>query len=202
MLKMQDEPFPFVVSGPSGVGKTVICRRLLSLNPEMSRVITVTTRPTRQGEQGGVDYHFVKTDEFERMRRENLLLEWADVHDAQYGTPREPVETYLGEGQIPLLNVDVQGALAIRREIPRSLLVFVLPPSEEALRSRLEKRGTDDAETIRRRLKRAREEVKLAPKYDYIVVNDVLDRCVEEVQHVYRAELLRPDRCLPPDSSP
>jgi guanylate kinase len=201
MLKLRARPFPFVISGPSGVGKTVICRGLLERNREMCRVITVTTRPRRKGEKPEVDYHFVNKQKFEEMKKEGDLLEWAEVHDAGYGTPRREVEGYLGEGRIPLLNVDVQGALAIREQIRDSVLVFVLPPDEETIRTRLEKRGTDDAETIRRRLIRAREEMKVAPQYDYIVVNDKLDRCIAQIDCIYQAELLKPHRCLEPGAS-
>lgn len=202
MLKVQSKSFPLVISGPSGVGKTVICRRLLDINPEMSRVITVTTRSPRAGETHKLDYYFVDKARFDKMRENGALLEWAEVHGADYGTPRREVERYMEEDQIPLLNIDVQGALAVKREISETVLVFVLPPDEETILSRLQKRATDDEETIRRRLKRAREEMALAPEYDYVVVNDELDRCVNEIQHIYRAELLRPHRCLDPDFSP
>jgi guanylate kinase len=199
MLDLKPKPFPFVVSGPSGVGKTSICRGLEERVPEIQRIVTVTTRSPRRDERQDRDYHFVDAGTFARMRDEGRLLEWAEVHGASYGTPREPVERLLGEGRIPLLNVDVQGALAIRRAIPETLLVFVLPPSEEALRARLEGRGSDDPETVRRRLQRAREEIRLVPEYDYVVVNDVLEECIGRVQAIYVAERSRVARVLPPD---
>jgi guanylate kinase len=200
MLKLDPKPFPLVISGPSGVGKTVICQKLLEDHGAMARVVTVTTRLPRRGETPEIDYHFVDPETFERYKREGMLLESARVHDADYGTPWSDVEGHLREGKIALLNVDVQGALVIREKKPSSVLVFILPPDEKTLRVRLKKRGTDDNDTIERRLKRAREEMELAPRYDYVVVNDGLERCVGQILCILRAEASRSGRCLSPES--
>lgn len=202
MLKIIAKPFPLVISGPSGVGKTVICQKLLETNERMARVVTVTTRLPRTGETPGVDYDFVDPETFERYKREGALLESARVHDADYGTPWAQIDGHLRDGNIALANVDVQGALVIREKKPTSVLVFILPPDERTLRVRLKKRGTDDDETVDRRMKRAREEIALAPRYDYLVVNDGFDRCVQQIQCIIEAERLRSARRIDPGAAP
>ncbi|MBU1701488.1 MAG: guanylate kinase [Candidatus Eisenbacteria bacterium] len=192
MLEFLPQPFVCVISGPSGVGKTVVCRRLLKRNRGLGRVITVTTREPRGRERPEIDYHFVDTAAFEQKRTSGALLEWATVYDASYGTPKDEVEEYLAQGRIPLLNIDVQGALSIRKALPElAVLIFLYPPDEETLRERLEGRGTDSRETIEKRQKVALNEIALAPKYDYVVINGHLMTCVREVEAILRAEMLR-----------
>jgi len=163
----------------------------------MTRIVTVTTRAPRRGEVPGTSYRFVDDRTFETMKTEGAFLEWATVHGESYGSPRRDVEESLASGKVPLLNVDVQGALSIRRALGgTSVLVFVLPPDEKTLRARLEGRRSDDRSTIERRLQRAREEMALAPEYDYVVVNGDLEPAVARLHAIHEAELSRSGRCL------
>ncbi|MBD3336282.1 MAG: guanylate kinase [Candidatus Eisenbacteria bacterium] len=202
MHASRSHPFVLIISGPSGVGKTVVCHRLLQLVPRLARVVTTTTRPPRGRERQDEAYHFLTASEFEQLKAEDGLLEWAEVHGARYGTPRRDVEVLLAQDRVPLLNIDVQGALQIQRRLPGdAVLVFLLPPDEETLRARLLGRKTDDPETVERRLQRAREEIAVAPRYDYAVVNADLDACVEDVRAIYRAETCRAGRVAGGDTA-
>ena len=165
----------FVISSPSGGGKTTVVKRLLRRFPQLVRSVSVTTRPPRRGERAGREYHFVPRAAFERLKRSGQLLEWANVHGASYGTPREPVEQALARGRDVVLSIDVQGARQIRRALGRqAVLIFLLPPSMEALRQRLRRRRTETETAIRRRLTTAKRELSWAGRYDYRLVNDRL----------------------------
>jgi guanylate kinase len=169
-----------VLSGPSGSGKSTLARRLLALPGLRLKVsISATTRSPRAGEQSGRDYIFVTHEQFERMRGE--LLESALVHGNDYGTPAGPVREAMAEGYCVLLVIDVQGGLQVRKKVSGALLIFVEPPSLEVLESRLRERGTDDEPTIERRLAGARRELELAASYDVRVINDDLDRAVDDL---------------------
>jgi guanylate kinase len=177
----------FVISGPSGGGKTTIVRRLLRAMPRLVRSVSVTTRPRRAGERAGRDYHFVSPAVFQRLRRCGGLLEWAKVHGAWYGTPKRATRQSLASGRSVVLSIDVQGARQVRRALGRgAVLIFVLPPSREALRRRLIGRHTETPAAIRRRLAAAARELACARWYDYRVVNDRLDAAVAQVQQVVR----------------
>lgn len=169
-----------VVSGPSGVGKTTVVDRLLS-RPGFTRAVTATTRAPRPGEQDGRDYHFLAGDEFEKRVRAGRFLEHAVVHGNRYGTPREEVEAILAEGGVCLLNVDVQGAASLRGTVEPALFVFLRPPSLEALAARLARRGTESDAAAARRLAAAAEEMAREGEFDATVVNDDLERAVEEI---------------------
>lgn len=169
-----------VVSGPSGVGKTTVVDRLLS-RPGFTRAVTATTRAPRPGEQDGRDYHFLAGDEFEKRVRAGRFLEHAVVHGNRYGTPREEVEAILAEGGVCLLNVDVQGAASLRGTVEPALFVFLRPPSLEALAARLARRGTESEAAAARRLAAAAEEMAREGEFDATVVNDDLERAVEEI---------------------
>jgi len=188
--------FPIVVSGPSGVGKTVLCRELTRANPSTVLSITATTRAPRDGEFDGVDYFFLDSRSFLAMRDSGGLAEWAEVHGHLYGTPREWLEQKLREGRCVVLNIDVQGGLNIRRVYPQSLLVFVLPPSMEELERRLRRRATDSPEQVEARLRRAIEEIQLVSSYDAVVVNGVLAEAVAELDAIVRGERARVHRRL------
>jgi len=182
----------FVISSPSGGGKTTVVRALLKRLPGMARSISVTTRAKRTSERPGVDYRFVTVDEFQQLRDDGRLLEWAKVHQAYYGTLRDPVERAIEAGRDVILCIDVQGAKQVRRVFgDRAVLIFLLPPSIGDLRSRLVKRQTDTLESIRHRLQAARRELACAKWYDYGVVNHRVDVAVEQLEAIVTAERLR-----------
>ena len=170
-----------MLAGPSGVGKGTIVRKLLERDPHLWLSVSATTRSRRDGEVDGKDYVFLDRHEFERIRDEGGFLEWFDVYGDLYGTPRGPVEAHLADGDDVLLEVDVQGALAVREKYPDAVLVFVKAPSREEQRRRLLDRGQDDPEAIERRLAQAEEEEQAADRFDAVVVNDDADRAAREV---------------------
>jgi len=180
-----------VLSSPSGGGKTSVIRRLLeSGDPRYQHSVSATTRPRRPGEINGVDYRFVDSREFQELIDRDGLVEHEQVHDWWYGTPKEPLQRWLAEGRIVLLDLDVKGAGSIRRHFPdQSLLIFVLPPSLAALRQRLMKRGTETEEQIDRRLQRTVMEMEWSRAFDHIVINDDLDRVTGEVKDLIEARL-------------
>jgi guanylate kinase len=176
-----------VVAGPSGVGKGTIVRRLLERDPRLWESVSYTTRPQRPGEVDGVDYHFVPRDEFFALRDAGGFLEWFEVFGDLKGTPRDPVAEHLAAGADVLLEIDVQGALAVRSEFPQALLVFVRPPSREEQRRRIEARGADTPEEVERRLAAAAAEEARAAEFDAQVVNDDVDTAVEQVAGILAA---------------
>jgi len=172
-----------VISGPSGSGKSTLVARLLA-RPELRLTVSVsvTTRQPRPGEQADRDYVFLTPEQFESIR--GGLLESAEVHGHFYGTPAEPVRRSMAEGICVLLVIDVQGGFQVRRRVPGALLIFIQPPSLDGLETRLRARGTDDEATIERRLSGARRELEVAAGYDVHVINDELDRAVEELASI------------------
>jgi guanylate kinase len=183
----------FVVSAPSGTGKTTVVERLASCCPALERSRSYTSRPARAGEGDGVDYNFVSRQTFEDMVRRDEFLEWADVFGNLYGTARRDVEARLAAGVDVVLVIDVQGARQVRERM-RTIGVFVLPPSYAILESRLRSRSQDPEAAIVRRLATARAEVTAVDDYDYVVVNDDVDRCVEELTSIVLAERARQAR--------
>lgn len=182
----------FVISSPSGGGKTTVIRRLLGRVPKLVRSVSVTTRPPRPSERHGVDYRFVSVEVFKRLQRQGDLLEWAQVHQAYYGTPRPAVERIVSAGCDVVLSIDVQGAKQVRRRFgTRAVLIFLLPPSLRDLRARLMKRRTETPESMRERLRAAHRELACVEWYDYGVVNQSLERAVEQVRAIIVAERLR-----------
>jgi guanylate kinase len=171
----------FVLSGPSGVGKSTVLQEIRRLVPELWYSVSATTRGMRPGEIDGVNYHFLNDEQFAELVATGQLLEWAHFAGNHYGTPRVPVEQRLAAGDDVLLEIDVQGALAVRKRYPDALLVFVHPPSREEQRARLLKRGQDGPEQIERRLAAAAAEEELAGTFDFVVVNDDVDRAAGEV---------------------
>ncbi|MDQ1532727.1 MAG: guanylate kinase [Actinomycetota bacterium] len=170
-----------VIAGPSGAGKGTIVQRLREREPSLRWSVSWTTRAPRDGEVHDVDYHFTTRDEFERLRDADGFLEWFDVYGDLKGTPDAPVREYLANGQDVLLEVDVKGALAIRRKYPEAVLVFVRPPSREVQQARLVSRGQDTPEQIERRLAAAAAEEQEADRFDFVIQNDDVDRAVAEV---------------------
>jgi guanylate kinase len=183
-----------VVSAPSGAGKTTLCRRLLAELPGIEFSVSHTTRPARADERDGVDYHFVDAGAFEERRQRGEFIEWARVAGHLYGTSSDAVRQVTGRGLDVLLDIDTQGAAAIRRLIPEAVQVFILPPGPEALRARLTGRHSETPESLARRLELAREEVDKAPGYDFIVVNDDLEEAFERLRSIVVAGRSRRDR--------
>jgi len=185
-----------VLSSPSGAGKSTIARNLLEdQGLSLSLSVSVTTRARRPSEIDGVHYSFITPTQFHRLRESEALLEWAEVHGNLYATPREPVEAAMGEGRDMLFDIDWQGAEQLRDKIRADVVsVFILPPSMKELKSRLRRRAEDTPEVIERRLDNARVEVEHWRDYDYVVVNDDLNRAFAEVRSIVVAERLRRDR--------
>ncbi|SOE17423.1 guanylate kinase [Hoeflea halophila] len=184
-----------VISSPSGAGKSTIARTLLENDPGLSLSVSVTTRPRRGSEIEGVHYHFKSRRDFERMRDSEALLEWAEVHGNCYGTPREAAEVAMSEGRDMLFDIDWQGAQQLQEKMSVDVVsIFILPPSMEELRARLHRRAEDADEVIEQRLANARSEIEHWREYDYVVVNDDLDRAYSAVRAIVQAERLRRDR--------
>ncbi len=190
----RDEGILFILSGPSGVGKDTILRRVLPRLTEIRTSISITTRDPRPHEKDGIDYFFVSSEKFAEMLETGDMLEHAAVHGHFYGTPRKWVEDELNKGMDVILEIDVQGALQVRREFPGAILVFLAPPSWDELARRLHWRKTEDDNTIRRRLENAKHEMERIENYEYLVINDKLDDAVRDVESIIIAERLRPWR--------
>jgi guanylate kinase len=184
-----------VLSAPSGTGKTTLARRLVRGVPGAAFSVSVTTRERRGAERNGVDYVFVDERSFLKKIKKGELLEWAEVHGRFYGTPRGPAERTLASGGVIVFDIDVQGGRSLQRLHPEAVLVFVLPPSLKELERRLRARGTDGAHTIRRRMLTARAEIEQGlAAYDYVVVNDDVDRALEDLRAIVVAERCRRGR--------
>ena len=182
----------FILSSPSGAGKTTVSRMLLAQDGHIAMSVSATTRPMRPGEVDGRDYHFVSREEFDRMASAGEFLEWAHVFGHSYGTPKAQVKAGLKEGQDYLFDIDWQGTQQLYQKAQGDVVrVFLLPPSIDELRRRLTARGTDSAEVIAARMERARAEISHWDGYDYVVVNDDIDACFEKVLRILAAERLR-----------
>ena len=179
-----------VVSGPSGVGKGTVISGLLDVHAEVRRSVSCTTRPRRPTQQDGQDYHFISVQEFERKVEAGEFLEWAVVHkDLRYGTPRAPVEAALAAGQDMILEIDYQGARSVREQMgERAVLVFIAPPSWDALLQRLQQRHTESPEAIAKRLASAQREIANLHMYEYVIINDELAEAVRALEAVLIAE--------------
>lgn len=180
-------PVVIVVSAPSGAGKTTVVARVLREVTGLRFSVSHTTRPPRSDEREGVDYHYVDRATFERLKADNKLLEWAEVHGNLYGTGRAEIERARAEGVDVLLDLDVQGAAQVRERMKDAVTVFILPPSYQELEQRLRRRGQDDEETIERRLAAAAREIGAFENYDYALVNDDFEACVEGLKCIIRA---------------
>ncbi|KFB66844.1 guanylate kinase [Candidatus Accumulibacter vicinus] len=181
----------YIVTAPSGAGKTTLVRLLLENDPDISVSISHSTRAPRSGERDGVEYHFVSVPDFLEKVRNDAFLEWAEVHGNYYGTSRSGIEAALLAGQDVLLEIDWQGAQQVRALFPAAIGVFVLPPSLDELERRLRARATDTAETIARRVAAAREEMRHVAEFDYVIINDKLQRALHDLLAVVRATRLR-----------
>lgn len=177
-----------VVSGFSGAGKGTLMKELLKRYDNYALSISATTRAPREGETDRKEYFFVSKEQFEQMRDEQKLIEYAQYVNHYYGTPKEYVEQKMAEGKDVILEIEIQGALKVKKRFPDALLLFVTPPSAEELRKRLVGRGTETLEVINARLARAAEEASGMEAYDYLLINDDLDRCVEEMHQLIQLQ--------------
>jgi len=181
----------FVVSAPSGAGKTSLCHELVTLLPDLRYSVSCTTRKPRPGEVESRDYHFVDEATFRGMIKEGAFLEWAEVYGNLYGTLRAPIQEWIAQGIDVLLDIDTQGALQIRRYEPEAVSIYILPPSLEALRRRLEDRKGDSPDEIAGRLKRAKDEVKHYHDYMHVIINDDFKFSVRQLEAIVLAERTR-----------
>lgn len=177
----------FVISAPSGTGKTTLARALLKLLPDLRHSVSYTTRKRRPGEIDGIDYRFISEAEFTRMAEACEFLEWAKVHGNFYGTSEKALKAMTGQGVDVLLDIDTQGARQTREKLPDAVLIFILPPSLKTLKERLVGRKSDSPEDIKKRLKRALDEIKEYKIYDYVILNDKLEEALEELKAVVLA---------------
>lgn len=184
----------FVVSAPAGCGKDTILEQMFKKTDTVGYSVSATTRAPREGEVDGVHYHFLTRDRFEQLIADGGVLEYTEYCGNYYGTPRKGVEDLLAQGKDVILKIEVEGAMNIRRLFPECCLVFILPPSMHELERRLRKRGTETEEKIRERTAQARNEIKLAEHYDYLITNGELDIAVDDLLAVIRAEKLRRTR--------
>lgn len=197
----EEPPLVMVISAPSGTGKSTICHRVIDhsrssnlFERELEFSVSTTTRDPRRTEVDGTDYNFVDRETFREMQETGEFLEYAEVHDAMYGTSREAVINAIQSGKDVLLEIDVQGGEQVLEKLPNAVLVFIAPPSLDELEQRLKNRGTESPEEIRARLEAAREELEYADRYDYVVINDEIDSAVKKVRSIRTAEKCRLNR--------
>jgi guanylate kinase len=183
-----------VISGPSGAGKGTLCQAILSSNDKVAMSVSCTTRAPRENEIEGVNYFFVTKENFQNMITQNAFLEYAEVYDNFYGTPIAGIEKKLEEGFDVILEIDIQGALKVKDRYPEGLFIFILPPSMEELKNRIQKRGSETEESFLKRFKSAFKEINYASRYNYAVINDVIEEAVFKLECIIVAEKCRIDR--------
>ena len=184
----------FVLSGPSGVGKGTILTRLFVDFQDIEYSVSATTRQARAGEVQGENYYFMSEEEFFQLVENDQLIEWANVHNNYYGTPKEYVDKTLKKGQDIILEIDIQGAKQVRENYPDAVFIFLLPPSLQELEQRLEQRGSEDKRNKKIRLRNAREEMQEKQKYDYVIINDRIEETVDQLRSIIIAESCRIDK--------
>ena len=183
-----------VISGASGTGKGTVCKKLLSKLPNVHYSISATTRKPRQGEVDGREYYFISEDDFKQWIADGKFLEFAEVYGNFYGTPLTKIEERLNRGEDVLLEIDVQGALNVKRKCPDGVYIFLLPPSLDELKRRIEGRGSETPESLKRRLQNAVAEIQIGREYDYAVVNDSVDEAAAQIEAILVAERCRVER--------
>ncbi len=193
-MKMKHKGILIVVSGFSGAGKGTLMKQLVHTYDNYALSVSMTTRSPRPGEEEGKEYFFVSKEAFEEKIDQEGLIEYASYCDNYYGTPRDYVEKQLEKGKDVILEIEIQGALKVKKKFPTALLMFVMPPGAAELKKRLEGRGTESLEVIRKRLRRATEEAEGIEQYDFIVINDKLEECVEEMHSLIQAAHFTPNR--------
>ncbi len=193
-MLIKEKGILFILSGPSGVGKGTVRKKLFEEASELQYSISMTTRNMRPGEMDGVDYFYKTTEEFENLIEQNQLLEYANYVNNYYGTPRTYVEETLEKGQDVFLEIEVQGALQVKQNFPEGVFIFLFPPSLEELKNRIVNRGTETEELVLNRLKEARKEIEMMDAYDYVVVNDQVEHAVDKVKAIIKSEHLKRER--------
>lgn len=193
---MRQRGILFVLSGPSGAGKGTVCKALMEEKVPLNVSVSVTTRSPRQGEKDGVNYFFQSVEQFKDMIARDALLEWARVYDNFYGTPRSFVEEQLENGNDVLLEIDIQGAMQVKERFPSGVFIFLIPPSQQELESRILGRGSETSESFSKRAAAAREELQKMRAYDYVVVNDMIHEACRKIRCIIEAEHLQVARNL------
>ncbi|MCL6471608.1 MAG: guanylate kinase [Firmicutes bacterium] len=188
---MDTDPKVFVISGPSGAGKGTLTEILLKRVPFLTRSVSATTRRPRPGEKDGLDYYFMTEEEFKKHIEDGDFLEWAIVHSNYYGTLKSVVEKELSAGKSVVMVIDVQGAASVKRQMPEAVLIFIEPPSIEELARRLARRSTETEAELAERIKNAEQEMRLAKNYDYVVINDDMEKAAGELVEIVKAELTK-----------
>ena len=183
-----------VISGPSGVGKGTVCKALMKAMPDLKISISETTRKPRGTEQNGVEYFFLEKENFEQRIKENKYLEYAKVYENYYGTPKDYVENLRNSGYDVILEIDIQGAMNVQKNNDDGVFIFIVPPSLDELEHRVRNRGTDSEEQLAIRINSARDEIKKAVNYDYVVVNDTVEEAAKKLQTIILAERCRTER--------
>ncbi|SHH09827.1 guanylate kinase [Tepidibacter thalassicus] len=191
---MKREGLLIVVSGPSGAGKGTICKELLRKNSEIKLSVSATTRSPREGEIHGVNYYFITKETFQDMIDKDEFLEYANVYDNFYGTPKKYVFETLSKGEDVLLEIDIQGAMSVKQKYPNGVFVFILPPSLEELKNRIVKRGTESEEDIKKRFGSALSEIEKIENYNYFIINEDVEKSACELQNIINAEKNRVSR--------
>ncbi len=196
-MKLNERGLLVIISGPSGVGKGTIRKALFNIaDNNFCYSVSMTTRKPREGEVDGQDYFFVSREEFEKRIKENGFLEYAEFVGEYYGTPMDYIEKQMELGKEVIVEVEVQGALQVKERIPEAVFVFIVPPSKKDLIKRLENRGTDSKDKIKKRIEKAEREYSLAYKYDYIVVNDEVNNAADRIYAIIRAEHAKTERSI------
>ncbi|KAB8138686.1 guanylate kinase [Gracilibacillus oryzae] len=191
---IEEKGILFVLSGPSGVGKGTVRKALFEQDTNLQYSISMTTRNIREGEKDGVDYFYRTHEEFKEMIDTNSLLEYAEYVGNFYGTPRQYVEEMIEAGHDVFLEIEVQGAMQVKKNFPQGVFVFLIPPSLEELKNRIQDRGTETEDLIASRLQEARKEIEMMEAYDYVVVNDSIDNAVQKVQAIVQSEHCKKER--------
>jgi guanylate kinase len=196
---VSDSPdgFLVVISAPSGAGKTSVLHKVLRNHPDFVFSVSATTRPPREGERDGIDYHFISDEKFDSLMAEDEFLEWNTVHENRYGTLKSEVSAAIKDGKCMVLDTDIVGALNIKKIFSCAVLVFVLPPSPEELIRRLKERNTESPETVKKRFEAAPHEIAKMAECDYIIINDDLDTAVSRFEAIIKAESVRTCRMYP-----
>ena len=196
-MKLNTKGLLVVISGPSGVGKGTVRKALFNM-PKHNLVysVSMTTREKREGEIDGVDYYFVSKEEFQKRRKEGKFLETAEFVGNYYGTPLDKVNDQLDAGNEVVLEIEVEGAIQVKRKVPDCVMIFIVPPGKQALYDRLKRRGTENDEVIQERIAKANREFKLAHLYDYIVVNDEVNNAADRIMAIIRAEHAKTERSI------